>query len=300
MKFEEIPNSPETQDRQFNIPNEFLNDPILKEELSIIDKDPDLVSLYKEIIENNNFEKLREKSLQQVELLYKRFLCSEEMSEQELLARENKLKLFTEFVDNLTPIRADDNDYDEYRSPELSGVAKSYGSQDVLIHSEKFVYGSFREIGHLMSQGQNQKVLDVEDISPRAQIVMNDIANVIPRTPAGKSFIEKYLQNLFDFENGKKVLALYLASVFETPQQALDMLQGAGGTPHQAQRWEDFLVYQTKNIQAETTEEYLIKKQEDQENSTLFINRMKSILEDTGIEPPLSIEIRIKDTAKVI
>jgi hypothetical protein len=134
---------------------------------------------------------------------------------------------------------------------------------------------------------------------------MNDIANVVARTKPEASYMRKYLVNMFDYENGKKVLSLYLASVFNTPEQAQSLISSAGGNPFYAQRWDnegtgELLVYKDKTFTPTSREEWLAQKQHEEELSKLFVDRMKEILKDTGIEPPLSIEIRIKDHAKQV
>jgi hypothetical protein len=168
------------------------------------------------------------------------------------------------------------------------------------VHAERFVYGSFAEVGHLMSQGPDQRRLSIEDIAPRAQIVMQDVANMVARVSGDGSFVKKYIQNLFDWGNGKKILALYLASVFDTPQQARDALSIVGGNPRIAQRWEEAFTYYDRSFKPNSTEEFNTQKNKDKEQTQVFRERMQRLLKDTGIEPPFSIEIRIKDSARVI
>ncbi|MDO8260460.1 MAG: hypothetical protein Q7T50_03105, partial [Candidatus Magasanikbacteria bacterium] len=42
------------------------------------------------------------------------------------------------------------------------------------------------------------------------------------------------------------------------------------------------------------------QQKREEEMMQTFLGRMKSMLKDTGIEPPLSIEIRVKDSARVL
>lgn len=275
-------------------------DSMVKKERESIARDPELQSTYDGIIEQDNFDHLREKSAAQLTNLEERYFGNLKEDEEAFKQKERKLQLFVEFVEGLTPVRADMDEYAEYVSPERSGTVTSYGPQDKIVHSERFVYGSFAEIGHMMSQGPHQRQLDVRDIAPRAQIVMNDIANVVARTAPNESFVKKYLNNLFDYENGKKILALYLANIFDTPQQAKTLLAGTGGHPQIAQRWEDSLAYYDKTFKGNSADEYIEQKKRSEELTKTFLERMKKILEETGIEPPLSIEIRIKDSAKVL
>ena len=278
--------------------SKFAEDDLVKGEREKIAKNPDLRTLYSDIIEQNNFDRLREKSELQLYNLKTRYFGDLHPEDNEFAQKEEKIREFTQFVENLIPVRVDPNEYDEYISPERSGNIKSFGPQDILVRSDQFVYGSFAEIGHLMSQGRNQRLLDIDDIAPRAQIVMQDIANIVARVGGDQSAVEKYLLNLFDWENGKKILAFYLASVFDTTQQAMDALSGTGGNPQIAQRWENMFTYYNRSFKPKSTEEFLAQKSRDEEQTLIFRERMQKMLENTGIEPPLSIEIRVKDTAK--
>lgn len=279
-------------------------DPIINAERERIAQDQEFQAMYSEIIEQNNFGRLREKSAIQLDGLKKRYFGRKpsfwNLKEKEVFRqKEKKLQRFTEFVESLTPVRADRNKYEEYLSPARSGNINSYGPQDILVHAERFVYGSFAEMGHWMSQGLDQRQLDTDDIAPRAQIVMQDIANVAARVSGDGSFVKKYLQNLFDWDNGKKILALYLASVFDTPQQAHDALSIGQGHPQIAGQWEEYFTYYDPSFTSGSTEEFLNQRAKDQQLTQVLRERMQKMLEDTGIEPPLSLEIRVKDSAKV-
>lgn len=285
------------------IRQELRGDDSIAQELELIARDPELAALYRDIIENGDLESLKTKSAAQVAELSQRYLGNFSLLKlPERLRKTNKLKLFSKFVNGLTPIRADSQSYDgEFKSPERTGNLYSYGPQDTVAHAEQFVYGSFAEFAHLMARNLPQYRLDQTDIAPRAQIIMNDVANVIARTEPGQSFMKKYLTNTFDWENGKKILALYLASVFDTPEQAQNMIDSAGGNPMAAQHWDEgnSLRYYDPELSSHSDEEYSRQRAKEIEQSEIFLERMRNILADTGIEPPLSIEIRVKDTAKI-
>ena len=278
---------------------ELAVDPMLAKERELIAQDPELARAYREIVENENQDFLREKSAAQVKELEQHFFGPFSIFKiGERRRKKAKLEEFQRFVDGMTPVRADKNDFDEFKSPEMSGLVSSYGAQDTLVRAERYVYGSFVEIGHFMSRGKNQRELDRADIEPRAQIVMNDVANVQARRKDG-SFMKKYLTNVFDFENGRKVLALYLASVFDTPDQAVRMIGKCGVT--EAQRWDelDLLSYSDPSFRSESAEDFKAQQKREAELSDLFVGRMKDLLRETGLEPPLSLEIRVRDTARV-
>jgi len=280
----------------------FKNDDAVRAEREKIAKDPELNFLYHEIIEKGNFDLLREKSAEQLEELSKRYFGKFSIFKLgEHLRKKEKLKSFETFVDSLEPVRADKNNFPEFKSPKESGKVASYGPQDIIVRSEEYVYGSFDKIGHSMSKGENQHVLDEKEIVPRAQIIMNDIANVVARS-SGESYAKKYLNNTFDYDSGKKILTLYLASVFDNPQQAEDVLSRAEGQAMTAQRWdsEGMLNYRDSTFADMTPGAYQQQQKREEEMMQTFLGRMKSMLKDTGIEPPLSIEIRVKDSAKVL
>lgn len=285
------------------IHEQFSNDALVTEERALIAAYPELQQLYTSIIEQGDSTALREKSRAQLANLEKMYYGKLSVfTLGDRLRKHNKIKSFGEFVDSLAVVRADKNEHAEYLSPEQTGTSASYGPQDVMVHAEQFVYASFTEIGHGMSQGKHQRKLDMQESSSRAQIVMNDIANVVARTPGGETFMKKYLANVFDFDTGKKILTTYLASVFDTPQQAIDMIGRAGGQPMVAQQWDKGLGrldYRDSTFQGNSSEEYHAQDARDAELGARFISRMQEILAQTGIEPPLSIEVRIKDSAKV-
>ena len=280
----------------------FKDEDLVTAEKALINKDPELKFLYQDIIENGNFDRLREKSAKQVDELSQRYFGKFSILKiGEYFKKKEKLKEFETFVNSLAPVRADKNSFDEFKSPKESGKVASYGPQDIIVHSEEYVYGSFTKIGHGMSKGENQHILDEKEIAPRAQIVMNDIANVVARSGDG-SYTEKYLKNTFDYDSGKKILTLYLASVFDKPQQAQDLLSGTEGQAFTAQHWdtEGMLKYRDSTFADETPGAYLEQQKREEEMTKTFLEWMKSLLKDTGIEPPLSIEVRVKDSARVL
>jgi hypothetical protein len=214
--------------------HKYESDGIVVQERALISADSDLQNLYTEIIENGDRGTLIEKTQAQINAFAERYFSATTTDISDLFA-EQKLHQWVAFVEDLKPIRADKNDFPEYLSPEQTGVTSSYGPQDVLCYAEQYIYGSFSGIGHNMSRGVSVRELDEKDLRLRGQIVMNDVANVVARTPAGDSIMKKYIVNLFDYEGGKKLLALYLAYVFESPEHAHAVLSREGG-PLTAQR----------------------------------------------------------------
>lgn len=274
---------------------------MIQDQREALDKDSDLKRLYESVIENGDQEALREKSALQVKELRDLFFGDIRVWQvKKKRERKQKLRLFEDFVRGLAPVRADKNDHDEFLSPDQTGNVSSFGAQDILVHAHEYVYASFDQIGHLMSQGPNQRRLDRTDIAPRTQIVMNDVANVMARVQHGEGFLKKYLTNVFDFENGQEILALYLASVFDTPDQALHTLRNTSGHPEAAQRWDkrDVLYYRDREYSPTSIKDAQAQTQREEQLTRTFVARMKAILEQTGIEPPLSLELRIRGSAR--
>ncbi len=276
--------------------------PALERELDLIKEDNELARLVEEIFENGNHEVLREKSALQVDEMRQLYFDGVTLLRPgEFLRKRKKLKLFQKFVRGLTPVRADKNDFDEFLSPDQTGEVSSYGVMDTLIHAEEFVYGSFGEIPHFIAGGKSQKELIKNGIEGRSQIVMNDVNNVRARAERGESFMKKYVTNLFDYQNGQEILALYFAIVFESPDQVTDML-GRGVGPDVAQRWDDWpqLHYRSRDFVADSNEAYQEQEEREKELTRLFDERMKDVLAKTGIEPPLSLELRIRGGVRVV
>lgn len=278
-------------------------DELIKTEMSLIDGDPELKELYTALIENFDFDRLREKSNIQLKALHQKYFAGISFFNfKERQKRREKLEAFEALIESLHPIRSDEAHYEEFLSPTLTGYASSYGQSDTMVRAEHFVYGSFSEIGHNMTRGQHGQRLDPKDIAPRAQIVMNDIINVRPRVKEGESFMKKYLTNMFDYETGKKILAIYLALVFDQPEQAREVLRTAAGELETAQRWDqlDRLRYVDQSVTPSLPEEYIQLREKNEALTKAFTARMKALLAEFGLEPPLSLEIRVKDKARII
>ncbi len=273
----------------------FENDPVVLEELKKIEGTPELKRLYESIILNEDFAELRLKSNKQLEELERIYFGKfSVLGFRERMRKKSKLVLFQTMIDGLKIVRSDSGKFDKFKAPSKTGSVASYGPADVIAKSEDFVYASFSEIGHHMSQGANSVEIEKSGLTSSAQIIMNDVANVQARCQRGEPFIEKYLTNLFDFENGLKILAIYLAIIFDNPDEAKAMLSQSGGHPFHAQRWdEEGKPPYRSTREVGSREEFLHKQEEDLRKRDLFILRMKEILRTTGIEPPLSIEVRI-------
>jgi hypothetical protein len=279
----------------------YAEDSIVLEEQERLAQDFELQNMYRALIEQGDVSELKKKSKAQLDLLLRIHWSDIPFwnikKKREL---EKKLQKFQDFIASLRVVRSDNKDIPVYKSPSQTGNVYSYGPYDIMSRSEEFVYASFDTIGHGMSKGTLVRELDM-DSAGSAQIVMNDIANVAPRAAREQqAYMKKYINNLFDFDTGKEILAAYLAYVFDTPEQASDLLSRAGGRPDVAQLWDststtDILTYQD-TTPVNSQEEFNEKNEKSKALTQKFIFRMKEILASTGIEPPLSLEVRIRDS----
>ena len=172
-------------------------------------------------------------------------------------------------------VRSDKRDTDTFESPRRHGNTSSIGPQDILVQADNYVYASFDQTPHYMARtSQNQREIDPNGIEDRTELVMQDIANLHARYSDGLA--KAYLSNTFDLETGKDILAEYLAYVFESPEEAIKFIS-LNNHPRDTQRWDTLL---------------------DEPENERVISKMKELKKELGIEPPLSLEIRIRSFAK--
>jgi hypothetical protein len=158
-----------------------------------------------------------------------------------------------------------------------------------------------------IKQRYSARFLDDRDFQGRAEIVMMDIADVqvvignmekhgIRKVPC---MMKCYLDNTFDYQGGKKLLAVYLASVFDSVEEAQSFfLENVGR--ELAESWykplgieEEFSRMKPTPMKNETTNHALQRLRTEHQ-------RMVDIFNETGIMPPLELEIRIPDRAKIL
>lgn len=247
----------------------------LERELS---EDPELEKLYEACVKGEDMEMLRKKSEQQLKQLENVYVDNPSLFELEgFVERQNKLMDFIRAIDKFSVVLStSESDRKEFTSPRQRGESKSFGFQDAIIHADKYVYASFAETPHYMtgsSEEHHTKLNMDKETQLRSHMVFQDYANIIARSENHP--IKEYLNNMFDYDTGKRILATYLASVFDSVDEAVEFIQ-RNSTPWEAQRWDEIL--QDENIKA----------------------RMQKIKEKTGIEPPLSFEIKIPDKAYAV
>lgn len=203
--------------------------------------------------------------------------------------KKQKLADFEQFVASLKPVRADNRQgIAEFKSPRQTGNIQFYGGLDILVQADAYVYGSFDKIHHYMAGGATYE-LDEQDIADRATIVTQDIEVMMTRDH--QRVLRKYITNLFDYTQGKKILALYLASVFDSPDEAVAFI-ARNNDSHAGQLWPHG--YGVNYFDVPGTEESVSEKRLQE-----IISAMKVIMQETDIEPPLTLEVRVRDSAKV-
>ena len=217
----------------------------------------------------------------------------------------NNLAAFETFVRDMEVVRSDKDaaSIDVYRSPRETGQTASFGPQDILVQADRYVYASLDGMKHFMARAKNADVLDASSFEDRAELVMQDIANLSARHP--DQLVETYMNNVFDLKTGKEILSHYLALVFKSPDEARSFFD-ANNQPASAQRWDSDLhismpIQEIPFLPSDTPETFM-QKMNDTENAASertreIVAMMKKIAAQTGFEPPLSLEVRIPDFA---
>lgn len=224
-------------------------------------KDTEVSDLYKKIIIEDDVNILREKSMRQLESLKRLYDRDDERIEQ-----------FRDSIERLKPIRADKRVVDEFQSPAYTGNFASCHSFDVLVGAHKYVYASFDGfLRYILEDATTLAEIDEDDIKNKmSQIVMMDIAVLDGRTQE-TNVIKRYIDNLCDYEIGKEILIYYLAFVFDSIEDCIEIMSHAKGQSN----WEEVIP------------------------DSSVVQKMEHVLNSIGLHPPVDLEIRIKDSAKI-
>jgi len=275
-----------------------------------MDQHPDTRKQYEAIIENGDRGALEQKCARQIDDLKRQYFG--ELSIKTLWQypeKRKKLQSFRAFVDGLKIFRRDHAKVKgAFKSPEQIGKISSYGADDLAVRSDRYVYGSFDQLRHYMTRGSDDDVYELEpsDADDHGEIVMQDVANISAREPDQP--MRSYLANLFDYKNGKEILALYLASVFDTPQEASAFFD-QNNSPHAAQRWDEGMVNYPAHVMIPYPEHpapNFSNADYEQQTRALeekrlphIVEQMRALKQTMALEPPLSPEVRIRDQATI-
>ena len=279
--------------------------PLLDDAAKELHDDPALAASFRTIILEGNRGALKEKCRRQIEDLQRAYF-----GQVPRLAWFRRRKLtenlerFRRWIGDGNVIRQDGRlpHLEEFQAPYLTGNVNSYGYMDTLVQADKYVYASLDVIPHHMTSGtkEHQAVIDTQDANARGEIAMMDIAHIAHRHDehGGKSHAcAAYMRNLFDFEGGKEILALYLAFVFDDPREAFIWINGSSD-PNTVEHWDERTderghqfrdeegQWQWASVPAERTRE--------------IVKRMVFLLQKFGLEPPLAAEVRIRDRANIV
>jgi hypothetical protein len=259
-----------------------------------LDADPIFAAQYRQILLENNYAALQEKTKKQIQELEGRYFFDRSPSLPPTPeAREEHLALFQALVRDMRPVRAERRqDIDTLLSPRQLGFTSSFGGQDPFVQADAYVYASFNYIRHPMARDGNA-VLDEAEAQARGQIVMQDIANMGTAGLGNHDHrYHDYLTNTFDYAGGKEVLALYLAMVFHNPQEAVQFFKTFSGV-HYAQHW-------LKEETVPGMDEEQITPHFTRGRVRKITKQMRLLMEQTHIQPPVSLEVRLPGSARII
>jgi len=266
--------------------------------------DPELAESYRSILIEGDAGVLREHSQAQLAKVMDQYFAGvKAWNFLEFRQRRKKLEAFRSFFGQAAPVRGDKPDlsFHKFVSPRQTKKAASFGQQDVIVQADNYVYGSLDQVPHYMTahSGNNYRLQDADAVA-RGELVMQDVANIAARHP--KELVRNYLNNTFDYQTGKEILAAYLAKIFDSPRQAADFLS-RNSSPDQAQNWDRGAMYFSPDLLPEslTAAQTLPALQKKAEAKTAAVSQaMAEMYEATGIEPPLSLEVRIRDEAEIV
>lgn len=169
---------------------------------------------------------------------------------------------------------------------------------DHAVQEKNYVYCSFDSFPHHMSYNMWDKPIrdltedeckdkciyyvDHSQLEHKAEVVMMDIVNLYC---SSKWLLKSYMNNIFDYEWWKEVIAKYLSIVFDDIEEAERFILRNNGQ-YLVDNWLNWSFAVPDGMTEERVKE--IQQQ------------MKTIYEKTWLVPPLSTEVRIHDSVKVI
>lgn len=242
---------------------------------------PHFKNIYERIVINNDRELLRKKTTEQYKDLHTRYMGEAQTPEMAQQAQK-RLEAFDGYISSMRSVRSEKRrDIDTLKSPRLLGRASSFGPQDPFVQADAYVYASLDGIRHSMAQN-GDTYLDETTVEEAGELVMQDIANMGTAGLGNKDRrYRDYLANMFDYAQGKQLLALYLANVFNDPDEASAFFR-TFSSPKYAQLWP-------------TLDEQDATGAFSKERLAQIIQKMRTIAMETRIQPPMSLEVRVRD-----
>ena len=231
---------------------QFMQDREILEKLkNEFEKNKKLKNLYIQLINDFDFKVLKSKSKSQIveikKLYFGRFSI---FNPKKHLIKKDRLIYFTKFVNSLKPAE----DF----------TAQRLGIWQRMVKSQNLKVANFNVFANLNSKD----FLDLKSnkFKNKIQIQFCEIETCHERS---EEMMKKYLNNLFDYQSGLKILSYYLALVFRDEKEAINILS---------------------NKNKDFSEKWDLKPNKF---SGKIIEQMKIVLSKTGIEPPFGIKIRI-------
>jgi len=268
------------------------------------EKNPELYKIYNDTILLKRTNTLKRKTKLQFQ-------------EMKTLFKSKKYKSFKKFVDTLLVIRNDSSWAENFKAPIHTWIQSHWGKElDQMVKAENYVYASFDNISHYMAsnykdelkqlseetlKNRNIHFIDDSEIKEKSEIIFCDIANISQAINYWEEkmwVLEGYMKNCFDYEWWKKILALYLSIVFDTPEQAKIFLK-KHKHPKEVQLWYSDIEDLRKPYNP-VTQDWQKDVNNEIESNNRVIQNMKEIFIKTWILPPLSLEVRIQDEANKI
>jgi len=275
---------------------------------------------YQDILVKNNREILENKSQDQLEKLTQDYFgqttfweralpWKKKRVEQERQQKEARLDTFRKYIS------------------ELKGVISSPNNEAALSDQERQISNeaAFTNVS-LLDQRQNllsgSRLFEPSDtkikksaLKDSGQIVMNDLDHMAKRTVPERT-LPSFINNVFDWETGQEILAVYLASVFDNPEEATRFLNDPYNK--NATGWSFRLKPAKFDIPGDLRERQskpgLTNEERDDIGTEILISKtnqgiasnvraeeisrkMAKIWDKTGLYPPLNLQVRVAKMA---
>lgn len=307
-----------------------------KRMLEQLNEDPDTANLYKSTVLEKDQTLLLEKTKKQQNNLSDLYFGKALPLETENLTdavsmrterTEKQLRLvqFEKFISDMSVIKGGRSDLNgsAFVSRNVSDPNNAFSQNyDIPLCAHTYTYCSFDELSHPQAIGAAEyddvSVIDDSDLQGRAEILTMDIADLdVTATTLKKNHMKLFMDNTFDFEGGKKVLALYCAIVFKDVHEAQDFFHRNCGRSV-AENWykspafrenllntidasDDFEREHAKKLSSMKDAQGISMNDISINDGRIFDiqKAMIDIFERTNIVPPLTLEVRIPDYANV-
>jgi hypothetical protein len=249
-------------------------------------------SLYAElffpIILLNDTQKLKKKTQNDIKNLKQIYFGTSITKKLISIKKRKKLKRMILFFKNLEVVTGTAEEREEFLAPIFTGNIYSLFPDDFFCLSPKYVYTSLNHLCFLHQMTQERNILSLLEFDKsKAQIVFVDMVEMnslsYNKDPELSHYLH-YLYNVFDYELGLEVLALYCAIVFDSMEEMKEFFKVFCGNRPMLQDWRNRKFDNFKFKSGKGIEE--------------AYSAMLKISNELSIEPPLNLEVRILHSAK--